>query len=120
MHSTAKPLKAHLIPKPFATIVDRVNDRDRELFAANPGKPCYLRPYVPGEFPPASLAAMGVDLPSQDSWILVHNIALGVRSRQPIGHMVHGNPPDGGRITLAVLSEQSVIEGVPAVGWAER
>lgn len=107
--------KPRPIPKPFAEIVDRVNQRDREFFDANPDEPCYLRPHVPGEYPPASLAAIGVDLPGQDCWVLVTSIAPGIRSRRPIGQMLRGVPENGARISLLILSDKTVYDDVPVV-----
>src|SRR5262249_21771079 len=100
---------------PYATIVERVCDRDRAFFAANPDEAAYLRPYVPGEYSPESLAAIGARPPRQDSWVLVHNLGPGVRCRQPIGCIVAAGPVDG---RMTILTRDGVLaEDVPVVGW---
>ena len=42
-------MNGHDMPKPYSSIVDAVNARDREYFEAHPKEDFYLRPYVPGE-----------------------------------------------------------------------
>ena len=113
MSATKPPL--HRIREPYATISERFNERDREYFRDHPNEAAYLRRYVPGEYGPDSLAAMGLTPPGQDDWVLVHNVAPGIRSRRPIGRLVSGGPGNG-RMTL--LSSHGVIcEDVPVVGW---
>ena len=102
--------------EPFGTIADRVSARDRAFFAEHLGEPCYLRPYIPGEFSPEALAAVGAPAPEQDSWVLVTALVPGVRTRRPVGRVV--GRPKGGRMTL--LSPDGVIaEDVPVVGWGD-
>jgi hypothetical protein len=101
--------------EPFGTIADRVGARDRSFFDEHPAESAYLRPYVPGEFSPEGLAAVGVPAPEQDSWVLVTALGPGLRTRRPVGRIVAGRP-EGGRITL-VSPEGMIAEDVPVVGW---
>ena len=71
----------HRIREPFATIVERVMERDRAYFEEHPDAQMYARPYVPGELPPDSLAAIGISPPDQDTVIVVRQIRPGVRVR---------------------------------------
>ena len=41
------------MPEPFSSLVDKVNDRDREFFVKHPDIDRYIRQYIPGEFWPA-------------------------------------------------------------------
>jgi hypothetical protein len=103
------------VPELYASIIDAVNDRDRDYFQAHPAETGYLRRYVPGEHSPASLAAIGATPPTQDSWVLVHNVAPGIRCRRPIGRIASAGPVNG---RMTIISENGVIaEDVPVVGW---
>jgi len=67
-----------IIPPPaISKLIDAVNDRDREFFAANPLSNSYTRPYVPGEIYPA-----GGDFDVVQVW----RILPGVRARVPMMH----------------------------------
>ena len=82
--------RRHIVPpvnrlrEPFATIVDRVMERDREFFHANPAARSYQRPYIPGELSPDALAALGGTAPPQDAWVIVDQIAPGIRVRRVV------------------------------------
>ena len=108
-------MKPNALPGRFAAIVERVNKRDREYFRDHPGEAAYLRPYVPGEYPPGALAALGAEAPELGSWVLVTTFASGIRSRRPIGRIVAGRP-SAGRMTV-VSPEGMLAEDVPVVGW---
>lgn len=107
-----KPTK---LREPYATITDRVNERDRQFFHDHAGERHYVRPYVPGEYAPEALASLGADPPAQDSWVLVHAVAPGIRCRQPIGQIITGGPING-RMTL-VFPDGEVLAGVLVAGW---
>jgi hypothetical protein len=68
--------------EPYASIVDRVMERDRAWFDANPGARSYRRQYIPGEFNSDALAEMGVTPLGQDCVIEVTELAPGIRTRQ--------------------------------------
>jgi hypothetical protein len=106
-------VKPSRLREPFATIVDRVNERDRAYFRAHPTEGAYLRPYVPGEYPPEMLADMGAEAPDQDAWVLVWNVTPGIRCREPVGR-IDPVPPAGGRITLLVQGG-TLAKDVPVV-----
>jgi hypothetical protein len=65
-----------ILPPNYDRLIAAVNDRDREYFAKHPKKKFYIRPYVPGELYPL--------MPPYCDQVKVHNIAPGVRSRQPL------------------------------------
>ena len=106
----------HTVREPYATIGEKVNERDRAYFAAHPSERHYLRPFVPGEHSPEAIAAMGIKPPGQDDWILVWNVAPGMRIRQPLGPIISDGPANG-RMTLVLPI--GVIENVLVVGWEE-
>jgi hypothetical protein len=102
--------------EPFATIFDRVNDRDRAFFSNHPGERAYLRSAIPGEHDPKALKEMGIDPPGLDDWVLVHRVAPGICRRQPVGRIISDRPVQG-RITL-VFPEGGIVEDVPVVDGA--
>jgi hypothetical protein len=105
----------HRVREPYGTIIDAVNDRDREFFTEHPRESAYLRPYVPGEYSPDSMAAIGMVPPKLGSWVLVRNVAPGIRTRRPLGHIASAGPV-GGRMTI--VSEDGVIaSAVLVIGW---
>lgn len=62
-------------PQNFGDLIDAVNTRDREFFAAHPDAESYRRVYVPGEFYP---------ILEEFHYVEVWRIADGVRVRLPI------------------------------------
>jgi hypothetical protein len=78
------------LSEPYASIVERVTERDRSYFAAHPGAASYIRDYIPGEFPPESLAAVGAGTPQQNSLVEVRQLAPGVRVRRVVGFAFGG------------------------------
>src|SRR4051812_4335222 len=65
------------VPEPFGSIVDRVNEQDREWFAERPFADERFRKYVDGEFWPMRYR--------EGSRVKVRLLAPGIRSRQIIG-----------------------------------
>lgn len=96
--------KAYMVRPPVQNraIIEAVSNRDRQFFEGHPGETHYVRPYIPGEFPVALAARLGGALPAQDDWVLVTQVAPGLRSRQPLGmsnlqewnvdHIIIGRP----------------------------
>jgi len=80
--------RRHIVPpinrirEPFATITERVTERDRAYFEANPDARRYIRPYIPGEISPDAIAASGGLAPSQDAVVIIEQIAPGARIRR--------------------------------------
>ena len=68
--------------EPYATILDRVMERDREFFHAHPEARSYQRPYIPGELSPDAVATSGGRAPSQDAVVIVEQVAPGFRVRR--------------------------------------
>ena len=106
--------RIHTAREPFATIGEKVNERDRQYFQDHPRERAYLRPYVPGEHSPEALAAVEATPPNQDDWVLVRNLAPGIRTRQPVGQIV--GSPVAGRITL-IAPDGVLAHDIPVVGW---
>jgi hypothetical protein len=70
------------LPSPQAELVDRAMERDRTYFAANPDEEWYVRPALVGEWG----AYFGIHAP----FVLVRQIAPGLRLRQPVSERVAG------------------------------
>ena len=75
-HQNSRHKSLEIIPaRAISKLIDAVNDRDREFFAANPLSNCYIRPYVPGEIYPAT---------GDFDVVQVWRILPGVRARVPM------------------------------------
>ena len=103
--------KPNRLREPYLSIVNAVNERDREFFAAHPKETAFLRPYCPGENAPEVFHDLGVTPPGLDDWVLVHNIAPGIRCRQPIGQLT-GPRPMPPRFSV-ILPDGTSYERVP-------
>ena len=91
-----------------AAIMEAVSHRDRQFFEGHPGETHYVRPYIPGEFPPAVVARAGEPMPAQDDWVLVTRVAPGSRTRRPLG-MPDLQRWDGDHIVLGLTGSQEIV-----------
>jgi hypothetical protein len=110
----SKKHRTDIIPAPFAAIVDAVCERDSQFFKDHPAESCYLRPYVPGEFPKTpSVPHHGL---TQDDWVLVTYLGPGLRVRKPVMNLM-GYPGSDGRMTLenasGIVARDVWVEGWP-------
>ncbi len=117
MGKKSRRKNAYMVRPPVQNraIIEAVKDRDRQFFEGHPGETHYVRPYIPGEFPVALAARVGEALPAQDDWVLVTQVAPGLRSRQPLG-MPNLQTWDGDHIIIGLTSSQEIIR---AYIWRE-
>lgn len=70
------------LPKRRGDLIDEVNRLDRETFEANPGCRVLLRPYVPGEFFPATEEQVFPE--PGERWVRVTLLGPGLRTRAAV------------------------------------
>lgn len=98
-------------PSRFAEIIDAASERDREFFENHPGQEYCLRPYVPGEFWIGPALDSGEPPLAQDSWVLVRQVAPGIRMRRPVS--VPASIPRGPQVLTMPWEDE------PIVAWVE-